>query len=671
MQPPLTPDNGTVPPRFRIGDLQVDIGKAEVTRGDEQIALPKLSFDLLCALINAAPAIVTNDDLLQQVWPGLLVSPESVAQRVKLLRSAIGDDSQQPRYILGVRGRGYRLIPLPERLAESRPPASDSTNPSIDTPSQAIAGGPSFQSPALRRSSQRRVLLILGIVAVTSLVGLAIRAVVVRTRELPSPATALPATAATSAPGAAAIPVSQHSIAVLPFVDMSEKKDQEYFGDGMAEEIIDLLVKIPGLKVIARTSSFQFKGKTEDLRDIGTKLGAAYVLEGSVRKAGDQLRVTAQLINSRDGTHLWSETYDRDLSDVLKMQDEIAVKVAHALQIEVRVRDYFASRPALHNAEAYTLHLQAAHAFNRFDRQGFEQDVSDEQQALDLDPTFAEAAGGLAGAYQYGGQVGYLAPGLAFEKSRDAAELALKLNPKLAGVHALLSSINDVYRWDWPAAEKEINLARALAPNDPVVAWAAMRHSLILGRWDDALRLVNALQELDPLNSDGYYWLSLVQLRRDRLPEAEAAVRRTLEISPTYNGGRYTLGLVLLARSQPQGALAEMRKEPFDAARLIGSAMAYFALRAKAESDAALAQMLKNYAASTAAGIAAIYAFRGESDEAFKWLDRAYEQKDPLLYRIKFTPEFDGVHGDPRYKAFLKKMNLPEESSLGQRPSDH
>ena len=145
------------------------------------------------------------------------------------------------------------------------------------------------------------------------------------------------------------------SIAVLPFADMSEKHDQEYFADGMAEEIIDLLVKIPGLKVISRTSSFQFKGHSEDLRDVGKQLGVAYVLEGSVRKSGDHLRVTAQLINSIEGTHLWSETYDRDLSDVLKMQDEIAVKVARALQIEVRVRDNLASRPALRNAEAYTL----------------------------------------------------------------------------------------------------------------------------------------------------------------------------------------------------------------------------------------------------------------------------------------------------------------------------
>src|SRR5258707_10026980 len=154
MQPPLTPGNGTAPPRYRIGDLEVDIGKAEVTRGAEKIAVPKLSFDLLCALINAAPAIVTNDDLLQQVWPGLLVSPESVAQRVKLLRSAIGDDSQQPRYILGVRGRGYRLIPIPSRLAESRPPTSDATSPSISTPNATIPGGTS-QTPTSNRSSGR------------------------------------------------------------------------------------------------------------------------------------------------------------------------------------------------------------------------------------------------------------------------------------------------------------------------------------------------------------------------------------------------------------------------------------------------------------------------------------------------------------------------------------
>jgi TolB-like protein/DNA-binding winged helix-turn-helix (wHTH) protein/Flp pilus assembly protein TadD len=645
MQPQLTPGNGTAPPRFRIGDLEVDIGKAEVTRGGEGIALPKLSFDLLCALINAAPAIVTNDELLQQVWPGLLVSPESVAQRVKLLRSAIGDDSQQPRYILGVRGRGYRLIPTPERLAESRPPTSDAAGPAINTPKVTIAGETS-EPQTSNRSMRRRKPVVM---AAAVVVGLGVAALALYFWS-----------ANRSAESPAATAIDDKSIAVLPFVDMSEKRDQEYFADGMAEEIIDLLVQIPGLKVIGRTSSFQFQGQSQDLRTIGEKLGVAYLLEGSVRKSGDQLRVTAQLINSKDGTHLWSESYDRDLSNVLKMQDEIAIKVASALQTEVFIREHFVSRPALRSAEAYNLFLQGVHADMLQGQQGWEQGMSAFQRALDLDPSFTEAAVRLAGLYQYGGQLGYVPRDVAFEKTQYFAKLALKLDPNFAVAHALLGSIYDGYAWDWPAANKEIKLAEALAPSFPMVLLVSQRHSLTLGNWDDALKLANALQTVDPLNPDGYYCLSSVQLRRDRLAEAEAAIRRALELSPKYASGQYTLGLVLLARKQPEAALAEMRKEPFDPVRLIGTAMAYFALGDKANSDAALAQLLKGYAASIPAGVAAVYAFRGESDDAFKWLERAYEQKDALLYRLKFSPEFDRVHADPRYRAFLKKMNLPE-----------
>jgi TolB-like protein/DNA-binding winged helix-turn-helix (wHTH) protein len=652
MPQPLKPDNGTAPPRFKIDDLQVDVGKAEVTRGGEKLALPKLSFDLLCALINAAPAIVTNDELLQQVWPGLLVSPESVAQRVKLLRGAIGDDSQQPRYILGVRGRGYRLIPVVERLAESRPPLSDASDAPINTPNVTKVqivdqGSGRAQAAPIRRAGGvgRRLGLAAGVLV-------AIGVVVVLGLRYWSPSH--------NAAQPVAVAIVDRSIAVLPFVDMSEKRDQEYFADGMAEEILDLLVKVPGLKVIGRTSSFQFKGQAQDLRIIGERLGVAYLLEGSVRKSGDRLRVTVQLINSRDGTHLWSEAYDRDLSNVLKMQDEIAIKVASALQTEVFIREHFVSRPGLRNPEAYTLFLQGVHADMLQGQQGWEQGVSDFQRALDLDPSFTEAATRLAGLYQYGGQLGYAPRDVAFGKTQYFAQLALKLDPDFAVAHALLGSIYDSYAWDWPAADKEIKLAEGLAPSLPVVLLVSQRHSLILGNWDDALKLVNALQAVDPLNPDGFYYLTFVQLRRDRSAEAEAAIRHTLELSPRYASGQYALGLVLLARRQPEAALAEMRKEPFDPVRLIGCSLAYSALGDKANSDSALAQLLKGYAANIPAGVAAVYAFRGESDEAFKWLERAYEQKDALLYRLKFSPEFDGVHGDPRYKAFLRKLNLPE-----------
>ena len=453
--------------------------------------------------------------------------------------------------------------------------------------------------------------------------------------------------------------ISDKSIAVLPFTDMSEKKDQEYFADGMAEEIIDLLVKIPGLKVISRTSSFQFKGKTEGIGSIATQLGVAYVLQGSVRKAGDRLRVTAQLINSKDGAHLWSQTYDRDLSDVLKMQDEIAASLVRALQIEVSP-DGIVSRSALRNTKAYTLYLQGQHAFDRFDQQGSEQAASYFQQALDLDPSFAAAESKLAAAYLVLGEWGFMTPTVAFERARRAEELALQLNPKLADAHAGLARIYGIYDWDWSAADRELKLAQTLAPNDARILFMSALQSLSTGHWDEALKLLNTSLAQDPLNPSGYFVLYQVQLRRGRLSDAETAIRRTLAISPTFSRAHFYLGRVLLARSQPEAALPEMQKEVDDVTRLGGSAMAYFALRQKADSDVALAQMLKDQAKHDPYYIAQVYAFRGESDEAFKWLDRAYEQKDVGLSHIKGELPFRSLEGDPRFKTFLKKMNLPE-----------
>jgi TolB-like protein/DNA-binding winged helix-turn-helix (wHTH) protein/Tfp pilus assembly protein PilF len=639
---PTTPGNGAAPPRFRIGDLDVDIGKAEVTRGGEKIALPKLSFDLLCALISAAPAIVTNDELLEQVWPGLQVSPESVAQRVKLLRSAIGDDSRQPRYILGVRGRGYRLIPVVERLAESRVASTNNLPATTHDPSETADPGSPPLSPAAP-SGRRRVGKWVGVLAVL-LVAVGIAAFLGWHNWWPGH----------KAPQTVAM--VDKSIAVLPFVDMSEKKDQEYFGDGMAEEIIDLLVKLPSLKVTSRTSSFQFKGKTQDLRSIGTQLGVGYVLEGSVRKSGDRVRVTAQLIDSRSGSPRWSQTYDRDFSDVLKLQDEIALKVAREVEGDVFFSEFF-SHTTLHSSEAYTAYLQGEYAKDRYDQPGLEQAVSDFQRALELDPAFADAAAGLANAYQNLGAFGLMPAAEAFEKSRSAAELAIKLDPHQQEAHAVLSGIHITYDRDWAAAEREFKLAAASSPPDLQVYPLL---SLTLGRWDDALKALNAGLARDPLDPDGHFFLGLVQLRRGRLPEAEAALNRTIELSPTYTYAHYELALVELGRNQAERALVDLSKESGEGARLVGSALAYFRLGRTADADAALAQLIKSYGAYSPSAVASAYAYLGESDEAFKWLDRAYTEKDTLLHGIKYRTEFDKLHDDPRYKAFLKKMNLPE-----------
>jgi TolB-like protein/Tfp pilus assembly protein PilF len=467
-----------------------------------------------------------------------------------------------------------------------------------------------------------------------------------------------PAAAVAPAIPAPAAAVSDKSVAVLPFVDMSEKHDQEYFGDGMAEEILDLLVKIPGLTVIGRTSSFQFKGKNEDLRTIGTKLNAAYVLEGSVRKSGEQVRITAQLINTRTGAHEWSETYDRHIGDVLKLQDAIAAAVVRELQLTVAPGD-LNSHASVKNTEAYDLYLRGRHALDRWDREGFDEAVTLFQQALDRDPTFADAAVWLAWTYEAQGAFAFLAPAVAFEQARRTAAAALKLDPKSAGAHTVLGAIHINYDWDWAAAERELQQAMTLSPGSADALYEEANLFDVLGRWDDGLRQIKAALAVDPLDPTSFYALGSIQMGRGHLPEAEEAMRRMLDIRPTFSYGHFSLGVVLLARGDRDAALAEMQQETTDDIKQQGLALVYHALGRKAESDAALAWLLKEHAKDDADPIAEVYAFRGQPDEAMHWLERAYAQKDVGLSGVKGDLLLKSLKADPRFKAFLRKMNLP------------
>jgi TolB-like protein/Flp pilus assembly protein TadD len=453
--------------------------------------------------------------------------------------------------------------------------------------------------------------------------------------------------------------ITEKSIAVLPFTDMSEKHDQEYFGDGMAEEIIDLLTKVPGLTVIGRTSSFQFKGKNEDLRNIGTKLNAAYVLEGSVRNSGDQVRITAQLINTRTGAHEWSETYDRPFGDVLKLQDAIALAVVRQLQLTVVPAD-LDSRAALKNTEAYALMLRGRHAVDRLNKEGYDEAASLFQQALDRDPTLGSAASWLGRVYDQQGESGSVSSALAYEQSRRMAELALKLDPRSAEAHALLANIHISYDWDWAAAEREIQQAKSIAPGDPYVQRAGAILSMALGRWDDALKQIKAAVVIDPLDPINYVYMWQIQNRMGQLAEAEASVRRMLDISPTYSYGHSNLAYLLLEQGNRDDALKEVQRETDQSDKQLGMAMVLYALGRKAESDTALAWCIKKEAGTQAYAIADLYALRGQSDEAMRWLERAYTQKDSALMTIKADTALVPLNGDPRFNALLRKMNLPE-----------
>jgi TolB-like protein/DNA-binding winged helix-turn-helix (wHTH) protein len=631
---------------LRIGDWRVDPAVDEISRDGAVVKLEPLSMRLLVYLAERAGQVVGVDDLLNEIWAGVIVTSDSVYQAVAALRRTLGDNSKDPKYIATLPRRGYRLVakvaPWSE-AAVSLPPV-----PKTPSPPETVAmtaTPPIARAPSLIRWS--RTLLFVGF---SLLIGYFVMEKAWHSRHL-TPAAPVSAAAPTA--------IFDRSIAVLPFTDMSEEKDQEYFGDGMAEEIVDLLIKIPGLAVVGRTSSFQFKGKSEDLRTIGTKLNAAYVLEGGVRKSGDQIRITAQLINTRTGTHEWSETYDRHIGDVLKLQDAIAAAVVRELQLTVASR-YLQSRATVKNTDAYDLMLRGRHAADRWDREGLDEAVALFQQALDRDATSAAGAALLAQVYEIQGEEGFVTPAAAFEQARRAAGTALKLDSTNLLAHYVLGRIHLVYDWDWAAADREFQQVATLAPGSAEALKGEALVSLAFGRWDDALMHFKASLAEDPLHPGTLVFLSWVQVRRGHLSEAEAALRRALDIRPTYSWCRYYLSLVLLARGDRDAALVEMQQETDDAVKQAGVAIVYYALGRKADANAALARMLKEQADVNASGIAEIYAFRGQSDEAMHWLERAYAQKDPSLYYVKAVPQLDGIAADPRFKAFLRKMNLPE-----------
>ncbi len=462
----------------------------------------------------------------------------------------------------------------------------------------------------------------------------------------------------TTKPSAAAN-IADKSIAVLPFVDMSEKKDQEYFADGMAEEIIDLLVKIPGLKVIARTSSFQFKGQASDLRTIGAKLGVAYVLEGSVRKSGDRVRVTAQLIDVSDGAHRWSGSYDRDLVDVLKVQDEISLGLVRALQVSMGA-DEPRSRPTLKSVEGYSLYLKGRLAFDRYDKAGFDQAASYFRQAMELDQESALAPAWLA--YTYLGQAanGFMPPDTAYEDARRYAERSLSLDPRSALAMSTLGLVQILHDWDWAAGAAKLDRAVALAPGDAGILSEHSAAPRALGQSDAAIRDLNASVALDPLYPAGYMLLGENHLGAGHWSDAEAAFKRALEIAPNFTFVHNFLAKALLFKGERQAALREIDLESNEAAQLSGLAAITYALGRKADSDATLKRLTDLASPNSAYLIACVHAYRGESDAAFLWLERAFAQKNPFLWLFKSEPYFNSLEGDPRYKVFLRKMNLSE-----------
>jgi adenylate cyclase len=452
--------------------------------------------------------------------------------------------------------------------------------------------------------------------------------------------------------------VPQRSIAVLPFVDMSQEHDQQYLADGLAEELLNLLAKIPELRVAARTSSFVFKNKSADMTTIAKDLHVAHVLEGSVRKSGNQVRITAQLIRADSGYHLWSETYDSKLDNIFQLQDQIAGSVVQALKVKL-LGGGVPQVVVPANLDAYKLYLQGRFLAELHTKEGFTQAIALLEQAVKIDQGYEPLWTELSIAYGDMAARGFISPEQALPRAREAVHKALQLNPRSARAHVALGYLHMNDDWDWAAADREIAQALALEPGSADVLHAAGSLDLVLGRVAESVKTFLRALERDPLRASSYSNLGVAYFANDELGPAEQAFRKSIELRPaagyTHNG----LGLVLLAQGKMTEALDEMNREPDDMWRLEGLALVYSAMHRRAEADAALAELTQKFQKESPYVVATVYGYRGEVDAAFTWLNRALAERDATLTSIKSDPLFKKIKPDPRYAALLQKAGLP------------
>jgi TolB-like protein/DNA-binding winged helix-turn-helix (wHTH) protein/Flp pilus assembly protein TadD len=655
---------------YQVDDLIVDLGQQRVTRAGIEIPLPHLSFDLLVTLACAAPDLVSFDELNKRVWPGLVITPETISQRVKLVRDALGDDSHAPRYIGGLRGRGYRMVASVRPLTNRR---FSSEGSSLAHVTELIAAGTSPRDGAIAPSvlASRRMWWIgragafaIAVLALALAYLLADRFWLSR-NAANSQSTAATAQQTASATRVARPAINELSIAVLPFVDMSERKDQEYFSDGLSEELIELLGKTPGLRVIARTSSFYFKGRAEKLETIAEELRVANVLEGSVRKSGNRLRVTAQLIRADTSEHIWSETFDRDLHDVFKVQDEIASAVVTALRVHLLPMQQPAVQDELRtgNLEAYNQYLQGRQSYNQGDVVGYQRAVTAFRAAIALNSRYAAAYADLALAQFWltsDTPADVAADVAGFDSALAAAEKAVALAPGLAAGYSARGFLRAVYRFDFAGALADLDKAVALSPGNASVLHRSAVLLAVLGDLPAAIAREEKALGLDPLSEEICMRLAFFFVSNQQLAQARPLYEKALAIAPNSTRARYYLGELDLLENRPEQALAAFRQTRLEAFSLTGQAKAEYSLGHVDVSRRVLEQLIAKYGKGSAHLIAEVYAWRGEKDQALEWAERAYVQRDIGITWLEIDTAFRSLRGDARYRALLREMNLPD-----------
>jgi TolB-like protein/tetratricopeptide (TPR) repeat protein len=454
----------------------------------------------------------------------------------------------------------------------------------------------------------------------------------------------------------AAAPPDASSIAVLPFANMSDDPANLHFADGLSEELLNLLSRVPGLRVVARTSSFSFRDRAVDATTIARELGVSHLLEGSVRKARQRIRITAQLVRGADGSHVWSRTFDRDLNDIFAVQDEIAAAVVE--ELEIKLLGGAAPRSWPTDPDAYARYLSGRHFLDLASKEGYEQAIIELEAALAIDPNFAPAWATLGVLYWGEANNSLIEYDTGARLAREYSEKALALAPNLAEPLSLLGYFDVLEATDGEGGVRRMERAHRLEPHNPRILTRLANIALRSGRLDDALEHCHQALKSDPLNALVHAVYGNTCYYAGRLEEAESLRRRVLALSPGWLSGHYNLGKVLLERKDFVAAQQEMLREPSEFWRQTGLAMVCHALGRAADSDEALQRLLEMDSSGSAYQMAQVHAYRGETDAAFKWLETACEKHDSGVMFVRVDPLLARLRTDQRWNALLSRYGL-------------
>ncbi len=629
---------------YNFGQFVLDPGRRTLSHADSPVSLTPKAFDVLTFLVQNPNRLVTKEELLQAVWGDTFVEEGNLKQYISHLRKALGDNSEDPRLIVTIARKGYQFtanVSVAEaadtrRQAPVQVPTTESlradTQPVLDLPANAI-----FSKAAWPRSKAA----IIGASAVLlAVVGFASW----RHFRPSGPAKS-----------------QKVMLAVLPFQNLTGDPNKEYLADGLTEETISQLGRLSPehLGVIARTSVMGYKHKDDRLDEIGRDLSVQYVLENSLRESGNQVRLTTQLIQVRDQTHLWSQDYDYPAKDILTIEDDVARAVARQIELRFASQDAESARTYPANTEAFDAYLQGYYFFERNTNKDTDMAAKYFERATRLDPSYALAWVGLSRVRNRQANVGLVPVDEGRRLSREAVERSLALNPNLPEAYVQMGRIKQQADFDWAGADASFQRAIVLEPENPEGVRLAAFSAAFLGRFDEALKLGRRAVDLDPLNADSWEELGEIEFFAGQLGEAIAKSKKAMELKPDVWPGPIQLSQIYVLQGRPKNALPEIERVRYEPSRAFLYAIAYHALGREKESEAALRELIEKYHTSMACQIAQVYSFRNQSEEAFGWLDRAYAQRDSGLIGTKVDPLLKSLRNDPRFAALLKKLKFP------------